>query len=147
MANTTLSSIGGVIQSNDGKELLTGAIADGTAKAGWLVEITSAGLATAVDIGGNTDRMTGILLANNKTDMDTAIVSGQPVSVVLPQGGRLYGIYCDANSGVAPGIAHGYHATTDGALDEVADPQTTQYLCKLFKGATGDEYQIFIWGN
>ena len=146
MANTTLSSIGGVIQGNWNDEFIIGAHGDGTAKAGWTVTVLATGQVRATDVDGNLDEMAGILLPCYAIDMDTAITAAQPCSVVIPQSGHLYGVYtADLGSAIILGEPMVFHATQAGTLDAGGNIEA-EHVARFYKGSDDDTYNIVIWG-
>ncbi len=144
MANTTLSSIGGVLQDPRGNELIVTGIADGTAKAGDTVCILDTNAVRQTDVDGNLDEFIGILLPHHKVDMDTAITAALPVRVVIPQGGHLYGVHTDTDQGTESGEPMVFHATTAGILDEGGDIEA-EHIARKFSGDSGDTYLVVIW--
>lgn len=144
MANTTLSSIGGVLQGSDSDEIILGAMGDAACVPGDLVTILATGLVQEVDVGGNTDAFIGILLEDHLTDMDTAIPTTSPCQVVVPRSGHLYGVHVDTDQGVIAGEAYIFHATEDGRLDESQDIEA-YHLGRKYRGASGDTFIIVLW--
>ena len=98
MANTTLSTLGGIVCVNGRKgELIFAAIADGAAKPGHGVSVIAAAGATDGDIvkhdvNGSTDQFLGILLPKYNTDCDAVNVNGEVCEIVVPVSGRKYNI-------------------------------------------------------
>lgn len=144
MANTTLSSIGGVIQSNFTDEHIVGALGDGTAKAGNAVGILSTGKVVQSGSAGTDDEFIGFLLPNFGVDMDTAITASQPCSVVIPQSGHLYGVTTADLGTSKPGYPL-IHDATDGQLDKVGTGIEDEHIARLYRGTDDDTYQIIIW--
>lgn len=122
MANTTLSSLGGIVCVNGRKgELIFAAIADGVAVPGNGVTIIATAGATLGDIikhdvNGSTDQFVGILLPKYNTDCDAVNVNGEVCEIVVPVSGHKYNIKI-----TDPGAAEGnvgtpvrFAAATDG---------------------------------
>lgn len=144
MANTTLSSIGGVIQGNWNDEFIVGACGDGSAQAGNAVGILSTGLVVAAGSAATDDEFIGFLLPCEGIDMDTAITASKPCSVVVPQSGHLYGVTTADLGTSKPGYPL-IHDGTDGQLDVVAGGIEDEHVARLYRGTDNDTYQVIIW--
>ena len=143
MANTTLSSIGGVLQDSRGDELIVTGIADGTVKAGDLCTVLNTGVVRRSDLSDNYDETLGIALPMYHTDMDTAYSSGKTVDIVIPQGGHLYGVLgADFGS-----VQMGEPLTIgeSGAMAVAGDVEAA-HQARLYKSSDDDTYHIVIWG-
>ena len=143
MALTLISEIGGqVILGDYADETIVPAIADGTAKAGWVVGITAAGSVGGTDTGAP-DFFTGFLLPNHTIDVDTAITVSLPVSVVIPKSGHLYGIVTTDLSATGSGLPMTFSATA-GAWDVVAAVEGASF-CRTYEYTSGDTVAVVIW--
>lgn len=148
MANTKLSDLGGGVCIDSGEELTITLLADGTAKAGWLVG-QSAGAVTArgVDVDGNLDEMIGILMERYDTDLDTAPTAGELVKVVIPRSGRRYRVYMSDQGGAKyAGEPMVPHATDAGQITAGGDVEAV-HIGRLAKDiADDDRFCELIWG-
>lgn len=142
MVLSKISEVGGVIQGNWDDEIIVPAIADGTAKAGWLVGITAAGAVAGIDTDG-VDHFVGILLEQKDVDMDTAITASKPVSVVIPQSGHLYGVFCAdlGTSTVGTLLSAGSDA---GVMAKVAAVENF-HMARTYRYTDNDTVCIAIW--
>jgi len=149
MANTTLSSIGGVLQDSRANELLVMGIGDSSAKAGDLCGLLTTGIIEAFDIDSTTAELAlGYLLPRYDVDMDTA-PGAVAVELVVPQAGHIYGVHIDTAQAAACEMGWGltYHATTAGILDELTNVEDDIKIAKYYKVAAGDTYCLIIWGE
>lgn len=119
---TALSHLGGIVcVDGRGGETIISAIADGTAKAGQVVGIT-----TATNVAAGTDDaafefFTGILLPRYDTDVDTVPTSGDAIEIVIPKSGRHYNVaIVDPGGDKGPGIGFVF-GTTAGNMEIQAD--------------------------
>ena len=143
MALSKISELGGqVILGDYLDETIIPAIADGTAKAGWAV-----GMSTSLVVGGTDtgapDAFIGLLLPQYTIDVDTAITSPLPVSVVIPKSGHLYAvIVTDLNSSLV-GLPLNFGATA-GAFSIVAAVEDA-HVCKTYSYTDDDTVAIVVW--
>lgn len=121
MANTKISDLGNEICLSAGEEIRIPALGNGTAKPGELVGVTDGtGKVVGTDIG-TSEMFRGILDKHWKTDIDAAITDGERCSIVIPQSGRLYRIWCtDPTGAVVSGLPHNI-STTAGNLTGAAN--------------------------
>ena len=145
MALSKISELGGqVILGDYSDETIIPAIADGTAKAGWLVGLTTAGIVAGADTD-SPDAAIGLLLPHYLIDVDGAITSPYPVSVVIPKGGHLYAVFvADMNSSLV-GLPMNVGGDA-GKFVVVATVEGT-HLCKSYSYTDGDTVAIVIWGS
>jgi len=158
MANTKLSSLGGIVCVNGRKdELIFAAIADGTAKPGNGVTVIATAGATLGDIikhdiGGSTDQFVGLLLPKYNTDCDTANVNGEICEIVVPRSGRKYNVKIVdpvANEGQV-GTPVVFHPTTDGEFTVGTSGdhsiEVSAYCATVSKAlVSGDLFAEVIW--
>lgn len=113
MANTQISHLGGREIAISGlPEIRIPALANGTAKPGELVGVTDAtGKVVGCDVGAS-EMLRGILDNDYKTADNTAIPDGSPCSIIVPQAGHLYRMWCtDPTGAVVSGLPHTMSAT------------------------------------
>jgi len=148
MANTTLSSIGGVLQDSRANELIVGGvIGDTSTYPGMLVGVLSTSVMEAFDVdSGSADILLGIVLPRYDQDMDS-VTTAVPYEVVVPQPGHLYGLKIDtAQAGACEmGWSLILHATSPGILDEATNVED-DHVAKYYKIAAGDTFAIILWG-
>lgn len=148
MANTLLSQLGGSIfvDGYDGETIIT-LLADGTAKAGWIVG-QSAGAVSArgTDVDGNLDETMGILKERYDTDIDTAPTANELVEVVIPKSGRRYRVLMiDQNGALNPGEPMTF-SNTAGAVTAGANIEA-EHCGRLNKAIADDDLWCeLIWG-
>jgi hypothetical protein len=144
MVLSLLSELGASVCVNSAEETFITALADGTAKAGWVVGLTAAGVIAGSDTDG-VDEFVGIVMERYDTDLDTAVTAGKTVQVVLPRSGHRYRvIVTDLNSSI-PGVPVGFGATA-GALSVVATIEST-HVARTWKYTDGDTIAELIWGG
>ena len=143
MALSKISELGGqVILGNYLDEMIVPAIADGTAKAGWLVGISAAGVVGGTDTGAP-DQITGFLLPQHTIDVDTAITSPLKVNVVIPKSGHLYACFVtDLNTSV-PGSALKPSATAGSMAIEAVIENT--HIARTYSYTDGDTVAVVTW--
>ena len=148
MANT-FSSLGGSIfvDGYDGERKVT-LIADGTAKAGWLVGQTAgSGTMRGINPTGDLDEFDGICEKRYDTDIDTAFTGGVVVDVYYPKAGHRYRVKIkDPGTAIYPGEPLIAIASTAGSLDKAGGVET-EHMARLSKiAANGDTYAEVVWG-
>jgi len=144
MAKSKISEIGGVIQGNYDNEHIITAIADGVALAGWCVGLTAAGVIAGTDSDAP-DAFLGIVLPHHAYDIDTLIGAAKVCSVVIPQSGHLYGIFCaDLNVSTV-----GHHLTFGGDVGKlVAEAEILNfYICRTIEYTDNDTVAVVAWGE
>ena len=143
MALTKISELGGQIILGDYKdETIIPAIADGTAKAGWLVGM-STGLVVAGADSDSPDAFIGFLLPHYLVDVDGAITSPFPVSVVIPKSGHLYAVFvADLNSSL---VGLPLNIGADAGVFALVAAAEGQSLCRTYSYTDGDTVAIVIW--
>jgi hypothetical protein len=115
---STISGLGGsVICGDENDEDMVTMIADGTAKAGWLVG-NSSGTIAGTDTDG-VDTFVGILKERYDTDLDSIPTAGKPVTVVRPRSGHRYRVFVTDLNASGPGLPLQFGATA-GSLSVVA---------------------------
>lgn len=135
------------VDGEDG-ESKTPLIADGTAKAGYLVgQTTGNGTMRSVNATGNLDEFDGILQERYDTDLDSAPTALKVCEVVHPKAGRRYrvAVYlaAAAYSG-EPMIMNTGHA---GML-EVGGDSEAEHVARLSKNAANaDNFAEVVWGT
>ena len=149
MANTTLSSIGGVLHDSRANELIVMGKAPGTiGKAGDIGGFLSTGVLEIFDVDSTTAELAlGIILPMYHTDMDAVIAINKSVEIVIPQAGHLYGVHIDtAQAGACEmGWPLTYHATTGGILDELTNVEDAIVVARYFKVGAGDYFAVVTW--
>ena len=145
MAISTISGLGGqVILGDYLDETIIPAIADGTAKAGWVVGLTTAGVVAGADTDAP-DALIGILLPQYTIDVDTAITSPLPCSVVIPKSGHLYAVFvADMNSSL---VGLPMNISGDAGVFAVVATVEGTHLCKSYSYTDGDTVAIVVWGS
>jgi hypothetical protein len=146
---TLLSALGDSIyvDGEDGESKVT-LIADGTAKAGWLVGQTAGdGTARAMNPTSNYDELDGIMEQRYDTDLDTAPTVGKPVVVARPKAGKKYRVKIkDPGTTLYPGEPMIPIAGTDGALDKAGDIEAF-HMARISKQvANGQTFAEVTWG-
>ena len=143
MALSKISELGGqVILGDYIDETIIPAIGDGTAKAGWVVGLTTAGVVAGVDTGAP-DALIGILLPHYLIDVDAAITSPYPVSVVIPKSGHLYTVFvADANSSL---VGLPFNIGADAGKLAVVAAAEGQHICRSYAYTDGDTVAIVVW--
>ena len=143
MALSKISDLGGqVILGDYIDETIIPAIADGTAKAGWVVGLTTAGVVAGADTD-SPDALIGILLPHYLVDTDAAITSPYPCSVVIPKSGHLYAMFCaDANSSL---VGLPFNISGDAGVLAVVAAAENQHICRSYSYTDGDTVGIFVW--
>jgi hypothetical protein len=147
-AVTALSTLGGqVCMDSRSNELIVSRLADGTAKAGWLVGCTDGITAVGINPNGNLDELLGILLPRYNIDVDTAITAALLVDIVIPQGGHLYNILIkDPGATLYGGEPLIPISGTPGGLDKSGDIES-EHIARLFdKVLDNTTYATVIWG-
>jgi len=149
MANTSLSSIGGVIQGNWTDEEIVVCLGDNAVTPGMLVGVVvGSGVVQPVHPDtNNEDEFLGIALPALNTDMDTAPGTGVPMNIVIPQSGHLYGILTKAlPASTLVGEPLQIDEDVDGQM-EVGGNIEEEHIARLFKGDESDTYIIVNWGS
>ena len=145
MVKSKISELGGSVCVSSAEETYVTGIADGTAKAGWLVGLV---IATGVVAGCDTDgvdEFVGILCERYDTDIDTAIASGKTVRIVIPKAGHKYRMFTADLGAAGIGICAGFGADA-GVLALVAAAENT-HLCRSWIYTDDDTVGEFIWGE
>lgn len=147
---TLFSALGGTIfvDGYDGERKVT-LLADGTAKAGWLVgQAAGDGIARGVNPTGNLDEFDGIQAKRYDTDIDTAPTAGLAVDVYYPISGHRYRIRIKDPGGAAyVGEPMIFIAGTAGALDKAGDIEAV-HQARLSKDiANLDTFAEVVWGQ
>jgi hypothetical protein len=145
MVLSKISDLGGEIcVDSGGLEIRKPAVADGTAKAGWIVSLTTAGVVAGVDVDAGPDAITGILDRRYDTPIDDVPTAGLAVEVIIPVAGRRYRIFVtDLNSSLG-GVTVG-PGSTAGALSVVAAVEDA-HVARTDKYTDGDTVAEVIWG-
>ena len=143
MALSKISELGGqVILGDYLDETILPAIADGTAKAGWLVGLTTAGVVAGADTDAP-DAFIGILLPHYLIDVDGAITAALPVSVVIPKSGHLYAMFvADMNSSL---VGLPVNISGDAGVLAVVAAAEGQHIARSYAYTDGDTVGIFVW--
>jgi hypothetical protein len=144
MALTKISELGGkVIQGDEQDELIIPAKGDGTAKPGWLVGLTAAGVIAGTDEDG-VDEFVGIVLPSHETDVDAVITSGANCSVVVPRSGHLYAFFVEDLNSSIPGNAVIFSGTA-GSAGPLATIESSNAIAYAYRYTDGDTVGIFMW--
>lgn len=145
MAISKISELGGQVILGDYKdETIIPAIADGTAKAGWYVGLTTAGVVAGADTD-TPDAGIGLLLPHYLMDVDAAITSPFPVSVVIPKSGHLYAVFVADMGSSLVGLPMNIGGDA-GKFVVVAAVEDT-HLCKSYAYTDDDTVAIVVWGS
>jgi hypothetical protein len=147
MANT-LSSLGGTIfASGEDGEISVTLLADGTAKAGYIVGQTAgSGTMRSSNATGNLDETDGILVERYDTDIDTAPTAGKACRVIIPKAGRIYrvAVYLAAAAYAGEPLIHN---TGHAGMLQVGGDLESEHVARLWKNAaSGDNFAEVIWG-
>jgi len=142
----------GVLCGPRSEERIVTMLADGTAKAGWMVadqgaeddDPTHLSIAVGVDVDANIDNFVGIQLQRYDTDIDTAPTSGKVIEVVIPTPTHDYNIICTDLNLDGPGNPVTF-GNTPGALSIVANVEAA-HVAKTSKYTDGDTIGRFTWG-
>jgi len=146
-AVTALSTLGGrVCMDSRANELIISRAADGTLKAGDLVDI-SGSTAVGLDYSNNLDEFGGFALPRYDTDVDTAYTSGVLIDIVIPQGGHLYNVkITNPAATIYAGEPFVFANGTVGELTKGGDIES-EHVARLFDDAiTATTYATIIWG-
>ncbi len=146
-AVTLLSQLGGkVLMDSRENELLISRFADGSIKAGWLLDI-SGDTAVGTDVNGALDEFGGFGLPRYNTDVDTAYTNGVLIDIVIPQGGHLYNVKITDPGGTAyAGEPLKFHATVEGEL-QIAGDIEVEHVARLFDNILDTSvFATIIWG-
>jgi hypothetical protein len=142
MAYTKISEIGGVIHGNWDDEVIIPCLGDGTTKAGMACYINTSGQAVATDVDV-ADLFLGFALPCPSIDMDTAITANEPMSLVIPQSGHLYGTFIvDLNLSDAGNNL--IFTTTAGSLGTSTDVEAHQ-VAFTYRYDDGDTVGVIVW--
>ena len=144
MANSTISSIGGVIQGNWEDEFFVSAYGNASEKAGSLVGISAAGAIVECGSQATDDEFVGIVVGAYDTDLDTAPAATSLCTIVIPQSGHLYGCLTDDLSTALAGEPL-IHSDTDGQLKAGGNIEAI-HVARKYKANSGDTVAIVIWG-
>ncbi len=142
---STISALGdSVIMGNEQDEILITAKADGVAKAGDIVHITTGTAAIANSDVDAVDLMIGILKERYDTDIDTVPTASDPVDVIIPRSGHLYRVITANLSASGPGIQ--MILTNAAGLGKATAIETNE-RCRTFGDSyvTGDTVAEVIW--
>jgi len=145
MSLSKVSDYRGSVCVNASEEFYVTAIADGTCKAGNVVNVTTATAAVAQTDVDSVDLFTGILEVRYDTDVDTAPTAAKIVQVVLPQVGHKYIVTVVDLNASGPGIPLTFH-TTAGSLTKVTDVEAT-HVARTWRYTDGDTIAEVIWGD
>ena len=143
MALSKISDIGGkVILGDEQDETILPAKGDGTAKPGQPVSINAAGSVVQTDVNVS-DLFIGFLLPTHKQDVDAAITSGDPCSVVIPRSGHFYATFIVDLNLTGSSIPLIFTTTAgsfgvQGDVEAATQAYTYRYL-------DGDTVGIIIW--
>ena len=123
-ANTLLSELGGkVIMGSQHDEIVETWLADGTAKAGWLVGLSGTDLVVSgTDVGG-LEYFIGIALPRYDTDVDTSFTGDDLIDVVIPISGHYYAVLMANPSATLEGATPLSWGATAGAVHKCATIQ------------------------
>lgn len=147
MANT-LKDLGGSIfvDGEDGERKIS-LIADGTAKAGYLVGQTAgSGTMRASNATGSLDETDGILMERYDTDLNTAPTSGDVCEVVYPISGHRYRVAVYLAAAAYSGEPMKYNTGHAGMLEAAGDYES-EHVARLSKdAASGDNFAEVVWG-
>jgi len=147
-----LSALGGIV-CVDGRanERIITAKADGTLKAGNVVNVDTTIGATLGDIDGVEDAVSesvkGIVLPKYNVDCDTAVADGLLVELVVPRAGHLYNVaIVDTGADIASGIGFTYSTTSGNLLESTPEAQLLA-VCRTSRGvANTSRFAEMIWG-
>jgi len=142
MANTTLSSIGGVLHDSRANEYIITGIADATVKPGDLCTVLKTGAVRQSDKSDSYDDTLGICLPSYHTDMDTAAASGKVIELVVPRAGHIYG--CKMGDASTNEAGNPLIFDEAGAMAQ-GDGLETAHLARTLKTSNGDTYGTVIW--
>jgi hypothetical protein len=145
MSLTKLSDYRSTVEVDADQENFVTAIAEGTSKAGDVVNVTTGtGIIAQTDVNA-VDLFTGILATRYDTDIDTAPTASKTVRVLLPKVGHKYIVTVVDLNASGPGIPLTFH-TTAGALTVVSDVEAT-HICRTWRYTDGDTVAEVIWGD
>jgi hypothetical protein len=151
MANDKISDLGDRRIALGNNEIRIPALGNGTAKAGQVVGLVrSTGKVAGSDIGAF-EYFEGILDDNPDLANDVVIPDGYPCSIIIPQAGHKYRVWCiDLGGAVLEGTRMGFSASA-GLLQKataIGVAQSTIFgicsTCSL--GANGDDVVEVRWG-
>ena len=149
MVNTQISHLGSrkIALSGLG-EIKIPALANGTSKSGELVGITDAtGRTVGCDVGAS-EMFRGIQDDEPSTADNVAPIAGTPISIIVPQTGHIYRIWCkDPSGAVVSGLQHKM-SDTSGNIDGAANTNinTAGNLCTNTQAlASGDLVMEADW--
>ena len=143
MALSKISELGSGVCVDSGAELTITALADGTAKAGWYVGLTAAGVVAGAD-SDSPDAGFGLLLKRYDTDLDTSPTATRQVRVVIPRAGRRYRVFCaDMNASL---VGLPMNVAADAGKFAVVATVESYHLCRCSRYTDGDTVAEVIWG-
>ena len=143
MANITLASIGNKVDLSGGSPRVS-ALADGTAKAGDAVGITQADGKVVQTAVGASEMFVGFLAPRYDTLNSVAPTAGVPVEIIVPQSGKVYGVFIEDPSGTeGQGVPYTF-SNTAGAM-EAAATAIVQLASLAQDVNTGDLYGKIRW--
>jgi hypothetical protein len=144
MVLSKISDLGGEIcVDSGGLETRVIAKADGTAKAGWIVGLTTAGIVAGTDTDAP-DALLGILDRRYDTPIDDIPTAGLAVEVIIPIAGKRYRVFVtDLNSSL-PGVPV-LPGATAGSLSVQAAVEGA-HVARTSKYTDGDTVAEVVWG-
>lgn len=148
MANTKISDLGPEIALSADSERRASALGNGSLKPGQIVYVDPSTGKVAATQAGTNDYIVGILDKGYKTTIDEAIGDGDPCSIIIPQSGHLYRIFCTDPSGAVPAGSPHKLSTTAGSIEGAAntDLNTAGNIAVNTKAlASGDTVGEFRW--
>ena len=147
-----LSGLGGKVRaSSEHDEIITVLLADGNAKAGYMVGCEGTDITIDLcDDDGTVDNFVGICLPRYDTDVDTAFTAGDLVEVIRPKSGHLYNVLIEDPQAT---LQEGHPMAigdTPGALKKeaaIGGAETIQIIAQIAEPViTGTTFATVWWG-
>lgn len=148
MANALSDITTKTILITGGPHKIYTAQSDGTIQAGAMCGMET-GVAVATDLGGaNAESFMGIAEHSweEDEDIDTAITSGLDMTLMVPQGGKVYGcLISNPGTAVQEGTPFGFSANAGALVNRVSITATGIVAYADKDIANGDTYAKMRW--